>query len=113
MQFDPLKRREVITLLGGAVAAWPLAARAQQRVNIPRIGFLGLAGEFSGVEALRLGLRDLGHIEGANVVIEWRWAEKVDQLPELAGELVRMNVNVIFDHKNSPGQCFSDEPLFH
>ena len=89
-------RREFITLLGGAAAAWPLAAHAQQRVNIPRIGFLGLAGEFSGVEALRLGLRDLGHIEGANVVIEWRWAEKVDQLPELAGELVRMNVNVIF-----------------
>ena len=67
-----MNRREVITLLGGAVAAWPLAARAQQRVNIPRIGFLGLAGEFSGVEALRLSLRDLGHIEGANVVIEWR-----------------------------------------
>ena len=64
--------------------------RAGERVNIPRIGFLGLAGEFSGVEALRVGLRDLGHIEGANVVIEWRWAEKVDQLPELAGELVRM-----------------------
>jgi putative tryptophan/tyrosine transport system substrate-binding protein len=92
--FD-MRRREFITVLGGA-AAWPLAAHAQQRVNIPRIGFLGLAGEFSGVEALRLRLRDLGHIEGANVVIEWRWAEKVDQLPELAGELVRMNVNVIF-----------------
>ena len=80
-----MRRREFIAGLAGAVA-WPLAARAEQRVNIPRIGFLGLAGEFSGVEALRVGLRDLGHIEGANVVIEWRWAEKVDQLPELAGE---------------------------
>ena len=90
-----MRRREFIAGLAGA-AAWPLAAHAEQRVNIPRIGFLGLAGEFSGVEALRVGLRDLGHIEGANVVIEWRWAEKVDQLPELAGELVRMNVDVIF-----------------
>ena len=70
-------------------------ARGAACRHFPRIGFLGLAGEFSRVEALRVGLRDLGHIEGANVVIEWRWAEKVDQLPELAGELVRMNVNVI------------------
>jgi ABC-type uncharacterized transport system substrate-binding protein len=88
-------RREFITLLGGAVT-WPLAGHAQQGVNIPRIGFLGLAGEFGGAEALRAGLRDLGHAEGANIVIEWRWAEKVDQLPELAAGLVRMKVNVIF-----------------
>ena len=90
------KRREFITLLGGAAATWPLAAWGQQRINTPRIGFLGLAGEFSGVEALRAGLRDLGHIEGVNIVIEWRWAKEVDQLPELARELARMNVNVIF-----------------
>ena len=89
-------RREFIAVLGGAAAAWPLAARAQQRVNIPRIGFLGLAGEFGGAEALRAGLRDLGHVEGGNMVIEWRWAEKVDQLPELAADLVRMKVNIIF-----------------
>jgi putative ABC transport system substrate-binding protein len=95
MQLDQLKRREFIALLGGAAAAWPLVARAQQQTKIRRIGFLGLAPEFSGVEALRAGLRDLGYIEGTNLVIEWRWAEKVDQLPELAAELVRMNVNVI------------------
>jgi putative ABC transport system substrate-binding protein len=90
-----MTRRNFIALLGGAAAAWPLAARAQQQTKIRRIGFLGLAPEFSGVEALRAGLRDLGYIEGTNLVIEWRWAEKVDQLPELAAELVRMNVNVI------------------
>ena len=89
-----MKRREFITVLGGGVAAWPLAARAQP-TKLPTIGFLGLAAEFSGVEALRAGLRDLGYIAGTTVVIEWRWAEKVDQLPELAAELARMNVNVI------------------
>jgi putative tryptophan/tyrosine transport system substrate-binding protein len=89
-----VRRREFITLLGGAAVAWPLAAWAQQR-TMPVIGFLGLAPEFSGVEALRGGLRELGYIEGTHIVIEWRWAEKVDQLPELAAELVRMNVNVI------------------
>jgi putative tryptophan/tyrosine transport system substrate-binding protein len=87
-------RREFITLLGGA-AAWPLAARAQQPAKIARVGFLGLAPEFSGVEAFRAGLRDLGYVEGNNIVIEWRWAERVDQLPELAADLVRMNVNAI------------------
>jgi putative tryptophan/tyrosine transport system substrate-binding protein len=90
-----MKRRDFITLLSGAAAAWPLASRAQQQGKIPRVGFLGLAAEFSGVEALRAGLRDLGYSEGTTVLIEWRWAEKVDQLPELAAELVRMNVNVI------------------
>jgi ABC-type uncharacterized transport system substrate-binding protein len=95
MQLDQLKRREFITLLGGAAVTWPLATRAQQPAKTPRIGFLGLAPEFSGVEALRAGLRDLGYIEGNNIVIEWRWAEKVDQLPELAADLVRINVNAI------------------
>jgi ABC-type uncharacterized transport system substrate-binding protein len=94
MQFDQLKRRDFVTLLGGA-AAWPFAVRARDAKKIPRIGFLGLAPEFSGVEALRAGLRDLGYVEGSSVIIEWRWAEKVDQLPELAAELVRMNVDVI------------------
>jgi putative tryptophan/tyrosine transport system substrate-binding protein len=91
-----MKRREFITLLGGTAVAWPLAARAQQRVKV--IGFLGLSPAsawVSRVEALRAGLRDLGYVEGKNIVIEFRWAKTVDELPELAAELVRMNVDVI------------------
>ena len=93
-----MKRREFIALVGGA-ATWPLAARAQQPTKVPRIGFLGLgpaATQSSRVKALRAGLRDLGYIEGKNIAIEFRWAETVQQLPQLAAELVRMNVDVIF-----------------
>jgi hypothetical protein len=89
-----MKRREFITLLGGA-AAWPLAARAQQ-AKPPRIGFLGLAFERTAGEWLRAGLRDLGYIEGTNIIIEWQWAQNVDELPALVAELVRMHVDVIF-----------------
>jgi putative ABC transport system substrate-binding protein len=99
MQFDQLKRREFITLVGAAAAAWPLAARAQQPAKVARIGHLDLGPPFaraSRVEALRAGLRDLGWIEGKNIVIEFRWADGVQQLHELAAELVRMNVDVIF-----------------
>jgi putative tryptophan/tyrosine transport system substrate-binding protein len=73
--------------------------RAQQSANVPRIGFLvfGPVSAYTGrVEALRAGLRQLGYVEGKNIVIEFRWAEMVDQLPELAAELVRMNADVIF-----------------
>jgi putative tryptophan/tyrosine transport system substrate-binding protein len=90
-----VKRRELISLLGGA-AAWPLAARAQQRARLPRVGFLGLVPEFMPGDGLRSGLRDLGYIEGSNIVIEWRWAQKVEDLPALAAELVHMPVDVIF-----------------
>jgi putative ABC transport system substrate-binding protein len=93
-----MRRREFITLLGGAVT-WPLAARAQQPAKVARIGFLNLAPASawsSRVEALRAGLRDLGWVEGKNIVIEFRWADNVSQLPALAAELVRMNVDVIF-----------------
>jgi putative tryptophan/tyrosine transport system substrate-binding protein len=93
-----VKRREFITLLGGA-AGWPLAARAQQPAKVARIGYLGLgpaSAWSSRVEALRAGLRDLGWVEGRNIVIEFRWAERVEQLPGLAAELVRMHVDVIF-----------------
>src|SRR6516164_6417047 len=93
-----MRRREIINLLGGAVSL-PLTARAQQPVKLARIGFLGLgpaSAWSSRVETLRTGLRDLGWVEGKNIVIEFRWADSVQQLPELAAELVRMNVDVIF-----------------
>jgi putative ABC transport system substrate-binding protein len=94
-----VKRRAFITLLGGAAAGWPLGASAQQRTKVARIGHLDLgpaSARASRVEALRAGLRDLGYVEGKNIVIEFRWADGVQQLPELAAELVRMNVDVIF-----------------
>jgi putative ABC transport system substrate-binding protein len=90
-------RRAVISLIGGA-AAWPLAARGQQPAKVPRIGVLRFGPASANavrVETLRAGLRQLGYVEGNNVAIEFRWAETVDQLPALAAELVRMNVDVI------------------
>lgn len=97
-----MKRREFITLLGGAAStsiAWPQTARAQQPAKIARIGYLDLgpaSTRTSRVEALRAGLRDLGYVEGRNLAIEFRWAERVEQLSGLAAELVRMSVDVIF-----------------
>ena len=92
-----MRRREFITLLGGAAAAWPLAARAQQRAaNIPRVGFL-LNVQSELVEALFKGLRDAGYIEGQNVVVETRFAgNMLDQIDHFANELVALNCNLIF-----------------
>jgi putative tryptophan/tyrosine transport system substrate-binding protein len=93
-----MQRREFIGLIGGA-AAWPHLARAQHGERMRRIGFLGPAPASSylpRVDALRAGLRDLGYIEGKNIAFEFRWAETIDQLPALAAELVRINVDVIF-----------------
>jgi putative ABC transport system substrate-binding protein len=101
-----MKRRCFIKLLAGGTLALPLAARAQQAGRIARIGFLGAAsaaGYASRVEAFRSGLRDLGYVEGANVIIEYRWAEEDSRrLPELAAELVRSGVDVIVTH-GTPG----------
>src|SRR5262245_27567423 len=101
-----LQRREFITLLGGAAAGWPLAARAQQVGKVPRIGFLSMASPLtfvSRLEGLRQGLRDFGYVEGANITIEYRWAEgRFERLPELAAELVRSNVDLIVTH-TTPG----------
>ena len=98
MRFDRFHRRRFITLLGGAAAAWPLSARAQQAAKVHRIGFLWDSPAVfpEATEAFRQGLRELGYIEGRSVVIEYRWAEgKPDQIRAMAEELVRLKVDVI------------------
>ena len=103
MQFDQLKRREFITLLGGSTA-WPLAARAQQSGKLPTIGFLGsgtLAVQGRWAAAFSQRLRELGWIEDHNIKIEYRWAEgSRERAAELAAELVRLKVDVIVTYAN-------------
>jgi len=94
-----MRRRELIGLAATAFFVWPGAARAQSQPKVARLGYLGFgssAASAARVQALRAGLHDLGYVEGKNLVIEFRWADTVDQLNEAAVELARMNVDIIF-----------------
>jgi len=94
-----MKRRQFISLLGRAAAAWPVAARAQERTKLPTIGFLGtttLSAMGEWVAAFVQRLRELGWIEGRNIAIEYRWAEaRSERYGDIAAELVQSKVDVI------------------
>jgi putative ABC transport system substrate-binding protein len=100
-----MRRRDFITLLAGAAAAWPLAARAQQ-AKAATIGLLGTgsaAAQSQWTSAFVQRMRELGWVEGRNLTIEYRWAEwQTERLAELASDLVRLKVDVILTH-NTPG----------
>jgi ABC-type uncharacterized transport system substrate-binding protein len=99
-----IRRREFITLLGGAAAAWPFVARAQQSAKLPTIGVLG--GDASAwnpwVASFTARLRELGWIEGRNVAIEYRWSEgRSERIAEVAAEFTRLNINIILTNDTS------------
>jgi ABC-type uncharacterized transport system substrate-binding protein len=99
-------RREFISLLGGAAAAWPLAARAQQPAgNLPVVGFLRVTSASDSthlVAAFQQGLKQTGFVDGQNVAMEYRWADgQEDRLPELAADLVRRRVAVMVGHSTA------------
>src|SRR6516225_231439 len=95
-------RREFVVTLGGAVAAWPLAVRAQQLATLPTIGYLGasppeVASQWTAAFVQRL--RELGWIEGRTIAIEYRWADgRSERFAEIAAEFVRLKVNLIFTY---------------
>src|SRR5262245_46944097 len=106
MQFDQLRRREFITLVGGAAIAWPIEADAQQSGKLPTIGFLGTntaSSQRQWTDAFLQRLRELGWTEGRNLTIEYRWAEgRLERSAELVAELVRLKVDVIVTHSAEP-----------
>jgi putative tryptophan/tyrosine transport system substrate-binding protein len=94
-----MKRRTFMALVSGGLLAAPLAAEAQQPSKVPQIGYLGVgspAEAANRVNALRIGLRDHGYVEGKNISLVFRWAESAERLPELAADLVRLKVDLIF-----------------
>src|SRR4029453_17299986 len=94
-----MKRRTFLAMVPASLLAAPFAVEAQQAGKVYRIGYPGFgapAASANRVEALRAGLRDLGYVEGKNLVIEFRWAGTVEQLNEAAAELARMKVDIIF-----------------
>ena len=99
-----INRRTFLGALAGGLLAAPLAAEAQPAGKVYRIGLLGThSGQASPMEALRVGLRDLGYMEGKNIVIEHRWAEgKYDRFPALVAELLALNVDVIVTQGGTP-----------
>jgi putative ABC transport system substrate-binding protein len=101
-----MRRREFFTLLGGAAAAWPMAARAQQAVKVPTIGFLGTSTPSTmnlWVAAFVQRLHELGWVEGRNLAIEYRWAEgRGERFAEIAAEFVRLKVDVIVTYATPP-----------
>jgi putative tryptophan/tyrosine transport system substrate-binding protein len=94
-----MRRRDLMALLAGSAALWPLAGRAQQRKPMPAIGYLGagsLDSRVAVVDAFRQGLSENGYVEGRNLTIEYRWAQgKLDRFPALAAELVALKMDVI------------------
>jgi putative ABC transport system substrate-binding protein len=100
----PVDRRHLITLLGGAAATWPVAARGQRATTTPVVGFLNIRSSNDSphlVAAFHRGLAEVGYVEGQNVRIEYRWAQgQPDRLPALAAELARHNVAVMFASGN-------------
>src|SRR5205809_7580574 len=104
MQFDHLRRREFITLLGGA-AAWPLAARAQQPA-MPVIGWMSGRSPADWthlLEAFRKGLHDTGYVEGESISLEYRWAKgDYGRLPDLASDLVNRRVRLLIAFGGEP-----------
>ena len=101
-----MRRRDFITLLSGAAAGWPLAARAQQPAKVHRVGFIASVAPVSELVGANpnntvardfvQGLRELGYVEGKNLVLEWRTAElRLERMPELVAELVGLKVDVL------------------
>ena len=99
-----MRRREFITLLGGAAAAWPLAARAQQSAKLPTIGYLGPATlDSKRLAAVVKRVRDLGWIEGRTIAIEYRWSEgRNEHLAEFAADFVSRKVDIIVTSATPP-----------